>query len=120
MIQWKHNMIDLPNIECASEHLKRRPQPKTQAKRSPDYSASRDKEIMIKPLEIEYILIKDIFLSSKKDPSISDLFWGYQFYKKTYKRDRTISICLLDKLPKIEFKNYKSEQKCPFSLSTQY
>jgi hypothetical protein len=84
-------MIDLPNIECASEHLKHRSQPKTQAKRSPDYSASQDKEIMIKPLEIEYInihkeyiLIKDIFLSSKKDPSISDLFWGYQFYKKAY------------------------------------
>ena len=32
-------------------------QPKPQAKRSPDYSASQDKEMMIKPLKLEYINI---------------------------------------------------------------
>jgi predicted nuclease of restriction endonuclease-like (RecB) superfamily len=37
--------------------LKHRSQPKTQPKRSPDYSASQDKEIIIKPLKIEYINI---------------------------------------------------------------
>jgi hypothetical protein len=46
-------MIDLPNKKCASEPLKHR----YQAKRSPDYSASQDKEMMIKLLKIEYINI---------------------------------------------------------------
>lgn len=51
MSQWKYNTIGLPNTVCASEPLKHRSQPKTQA----DYSACQDNEIMIKPLKIEYI-----------------------------------------------------------------
>jgi hypothetical protein len=57
MAQWKYNMTEIPNIECVSQPLKHRPQPKPQAKRSPDYSASQDKEMMIKPLKLEYINI---------------------------------------------------------------
>ena len=57
MTQWKYNKIDLPNIECASQPLKHRSQPKTQAKKNPDYSAFQDKEMMIKPLKSEYINI---------------------------------------------------------------
>lgn len=47
-------MIDFTNIECVSEPLNNRFQAKTQAKSSPDYSASQVKEITIKPLKIEY------------------------------------------------------------------
>jgi hypothetical protein len=57
MIQQKHNIIGLPNIKCVSEPLNNRFQAKTQAKRSSDYPASQDKEIMIKSLTIEYINI---------------------------------------------------------------
>jgi hypothetical protein len=64
MAQWKYNMIDLPNIECTSEFLNHRSQPKTQAKRSPNHSASQVKEMMIKPFKIEHIYAKDFFVSS--------------------------------------------------------
>ena len=71
MTKWKYNTIDLSNIECASESINHRSQPRTQAKRSPDYAVSQGKEIMIKPIKVEYIniqkgsiLMKNAFLSS--------------------------------------------------------
>lgn len=57
MTKWKYNTIDLSNIECASESINHRSQPRTQAKRSPDYAVSQGKEIMIKPIKVEYINI---------------------------------------------------------------
>lgn len=46
MTQWKYNTIDRPNTECARQPLNNWSQPK----RSPDYSVSQDKEMIIKPL----------------------------------------------------------------------
>lgn len=46
MFRWKYNMMDLPNIKCASKPLNHR------SKAS--YSAPQDKEAIIKPYKIEY------------------------------------------------------------------